>query len=130
MNAWDRMWGKIYRVVFVLAVPKAARAKRKRKIKPMKNIIYSWRFTSSSGSGIYETLQYEDGSLSCSCMGWTRRVMKDGGRSCKHTRSVEMGDAAQQALIHGPVGSGKAPLAVMPSSGKTVVQPGYKRKFS
>ena len=63
-----------------------------------KAIIKCWVFASSSGSGTYETLQYEDGSTSCACMGWTRRVALDGSRSCKHTRSVDMGSADQEAL--------------------------------
>lgn len=48
-------------------------------------------FASSSGSGTYETLRYTDGTTSCSCPGWTRRVDKNGGRSCKHARMVEAG---------------------------------------
>jgi hypothetical protein len=63
-----------------------------------KAIIKCWIFASSSGSGTYETLQYEDGSTSCACMGWTRRIAMDGSRSCKHTRSVDMGNADQEAL--------------------------------
>lgn len=37
----------------------------------------------------YTTLLYEDGSTSCNCNGWTRRVADDGSRVCKHTREVE-----------------------------------------
>lgn len=55
-----------------------------------------WRFVSSSGTGTYETLQYDDGSLSCSCPGWTRRAI----RSCKHTRAVELGDANSMCTSH------------------------------
>ena len=59
-----------------------------------KNITKVWTFASDSNPNIeYETLQYLDGSTSCNCMGWTRRVAADGTRSCKHTRSVEMGTA-------------------------------------
>lgn len=36
----------------------------------------------------YETLVYSDGSVSCNCKGWTRRVI-NGARSCKHTELVE-----------------------------------------
>jgi hypothetical protein len=53
-----------------------------------------WQFSSSSNpSKSYETLQYSDGSTSCNCMGWTRRVAADGSRTCKHTRAVDMGTA-------------------------------------
>ena len=55
-----------------------------------------WTFASSSGSGRYQTLQYADGSTSCECPGWCRRVAADGSRSCKHTRSVLMGTADRE----------------------------------
>jgi hypothetical protein len=57
-----------------------------------------WYFSSSSGSGTYETLQYEDESISCNCPGWTRRVAIDGSRSCKHTRMIESGHAGVPAM--------------------------------
>ena len=52
-----------------------------------------WKFASRSSSNTYETLQYTDDSTSCNCPGWTRRVAADGSRTCKHTRSVDMGQA-------------------------------------
>jgi len=52
-----------------------------------------WTFESSSGSKTYQAIFYDDSSTSCDCMGWTRRVAPDGSRSCKHTRSIEMGRA-------------------------------------
>lgn len=55
-----------------------------------------WTFASSSGSGRYQTLQYADGTTSCECPGWCRRVAADGSRSCKHTRSVLMGTADRE----------------------------------
>jgi hypothetical protein len=59
-----------------------------------KTIIRVWTFASGSNPNIeYETLQYADGSTSCGCPGWTRRVAPDGSRSCKHTRYVDMGTA-------------------------------------
>jgi hypothetical protein len=59
-----------------------------------KNISRVWTFSSDSNPNIeYETLQYLDGTSSCNCMGWTRRVAADGTRSCKHTRYVDMGIA-------------------------------------
>ena len=57
-----------------------------------------WTFASSSGSGRYQTLLYADGSTSCECPGWCRRVASDGSRSCKHTRSVLMGTADRECL--------------------------------
>jgi hypothetical protein len=59
-----------------------------------KQINKVWAFASDSNPNIeYETLQYADGTTSCSCKGWTRRVAADGSRSCKHTRYVDMGTA-------------------------------------
>ena len=52
-----------------------------------------WNFASSSGRGSYEMLLFTNGSVSCNCPGWTRRVDAHGNRSCKHTRSFDMGRA-------------------------------------
>ena len=57
-----------------------------------------WTFASDSNRTVeYQTLQYADGSTSCNCPGWTRRVARDGSRSCKHTRAVDLGTADRQA---------------------------------
>ncbi len=59
-----------------------------------KKITRVWSFASDSNPNLeYQTLQYADGTSSCNCKGWTRRVAPDGSRSCKHTRSVNMGTA-------------------------------------
>lgn len=59
-----------------------------------KKISRVWSFQSDSNPNTqYETLQFADGSTSCNCKGWTRRVAADGSRSCKHTRLVDMGMA-------------------------------------
>jgi hypothetical protein len=82
-----------------------------------------WTFASSSGRGTYQTLLYADGSTSCDCPGWCRRVAADGSRSCKHTRSVlmrtadrecqSMHDRTAQAVV--PVQSPTpAPRAITP----------------
>ena len=58
-----------------------------------------WTFQSDSNtSREYETLQYTDGSTSCNCPGWTRRVAADGSRSCKHTRLVDQGRADSHSV--------------------------------
>jgi hypothetical protein len=63
-----------------------------------KPISQVWTFPSDSNPDVqYETLRYTDGSASCNCPGWTRRVAADGSRSCKHTRSIDMGTADQQS---------------------------------
>jgi hypothetical protein len=59
-----------------------------------KSIYKVWTFASDSNPNIeYETLEYMDGTTSCNCKGWTRRLAADGSRSCKHTRLVDMGTA-------------------------------------
>ena len=59
--------------------------------KPIQKV---WTFSSdSTPDKEYQTLQYQDGSTSCNCPGWTRRVAQDGSRSCKHTRQVDLGTA-------------------------------------
>jgi hypothetical protein len=64
-----------------------------------KNIAKAWVFKSDSNPNItYETLSYDDGTTSCGCKGWTRRVAADGSRSCKHTRLVDMGLADQHCV--------------------------------
>ena len=61
-----------------------------------KQITRVWSFASDSNPNVeYQTLQYTDGTKSCNCKGWTRRVTADGSRSCKHTRAVDMGTADQ-----------------------------------
>jgi hypothetical protein len=56
--------------------------------KPIQRV---WTFASDSNPDVeYQTLQYGDGSTSCNCQGWTRRVAADGSRSCKHTRAVDL----------------------------------------
>ncbi len=52
-----------------------------------------WTFISSKGDKRYQTILYTDGSTSCDCPGWCRRVAADGSRTCKHTRSVLMDTA-------------------------------------
>src|SRR5215218_5181516 len=64
--------------------------------KPIQRV---WTFRSDSDPAKeYQTLQYVDRSTSCNCQGWTRRVAADGSRSCKHTRSVDMGTADRQSI--------------------------------
>jgi hypothetical protein len=57
-----------------------------------KPILKVWTFRSDSNpSASYQTLQYTDGTTSCDCRGWCRRVAADGSRSCKHVRWVDQG---------------------------------------
>ena len=63
-----------------------------------KIVAKTWEFSSSSNPNVhYETIQYTDDYISCSCPGWTRRVAADGNRSCKHTRMIDMGSADREA---------------------------------
>ncbi len=96
----------------------------------MKTPVYGWTFDSSSSDKTYETLQYDDGSLSCDCPGWTRRAQ----RSCKHTRGVELGTANSSAVKHGPLGQGaKVPVpapSTVEATPTNVVQTTFEREFS
>lgn len=59
-----------------------------------KDVAKVWTFRSDSNPRkTYETLKYIDGTTSCGCPGWTRRVAANGERSCKHTRLVDQGIA-------------------------------------
>jgi hypothetical protein len=69
----------------------------------MKAAVHVYWFESSSGSGSYETIRYNDGTVSCNCPGWTKRT-RNGGRECKHTRAVLSGCGDQMAKTHGVVG--------------------------
>lgn len=63
----------------------------------MATLVKTWTFRSNSNPNkTYETSQYEDGSTSCQCRGWT--FAKNGVRSCTHTRKVEQGIADREAL--------------------------------
>jgi hypothetical protein len=91
----------------------------------MKTPVYRWKFQSSSGTGTYETLKYNDGSLSCDCPGWTRRAI----RSCKHTRWVEAGEANAMAQTHCAL-TGKTEAAEPEPAVVTSTGPVTKGKFS
>ena len=60
--------------------------------------IHTTFFFEGSAKEPYQTIVYTDGSLSCNCPGWTRRVQPDGTRSCKHTRTVAAGLGEQNAI--------------------------------
>lgn len=70
-------------------------------------------FDSSSSSKKYQTLEYEDGTTSCDCPGWTRRIDTKGRRSCKHTRQVEAQRKGTPVLVMKP-----AQAAALPSLGQ------------
>lgn len=96
-----------------------------------KKPIWAWRFESSSSDKTYETLQWSDGSLSCDCPGWTRRVAKDGSRTCKHTRSVAL-DHGSDAVSQGGLGDAKTKIILQkpqPKPAPAAFQP-LKRKLS
>ena len=55
--------------------------------------LYVFR-SESSCEKVYQTLVYNDGSLSCDCRGWTFK--RNGPRTCRHVRLVECGLASSQ----------------------------------
>ena len=64
-----------------------------------KEIARVYTFASDSNpSKTYESLEYTDGSSSCACPGWTRRVSSDGSRTCKHTRVIDQGIAESHCV--------------------------------
>lgn len=64
-----------------------------------KGIAQVWTFESGSSSNTYETLEYDDGTTSCNCRGWTIK-RGDKPRSCKHTRMVDQGIANNSCIAH------------------------------
>jgi hypothetical protein len=88
----------------------------------MRTIAFAYTFESSSGKGIYTTLEYDNGSLSCDCPGWTRRVQPDGSRDCKHCRYVAMGLGKAQSIRWMDYSNGKNSFDKTMESPKTNVQ--------
>lgn len=55
-----------------------------------KHSLKTWAFRSESNpKKVYQTIYWNDGTLSCNCPGYCKRSI----RECKHTRSVELGMA-------------------------------------
>ena len=95
-----------------------------------KSISEVWTFASDSNSDRdYQTLRYPDGTLSCNCPGWTRRVAGDGSRSCKHTRWVDLGQAGRHcSATHSYQTSTPQPIHAQP---KTIEKPRLgQRRFA
>lgn len=78
-----------------------------------------WFKSESNPRRTYETLEYEDGTTSCSCPGWCRRVDANGNRSCKHTRLVLAGRAAADHLYTGSSGGSTLPRHQQPTTKPT-----------
>ena len=92
-----------------------------------------WTFSSSRGDRRYQTLLYADGSTSCDCPGWCRRVAADGSRSCRHTRSVLLGNADREAEgMHDYNVTVTAPVKAEMSSARVIERFGQlgKRKLN
>src|ERR1051325_5260617 len=90
-----------------------------------RTIFNVWLFRSDSNSDKrYETLQFSDGSTSCNCPGWTRRVSADGQRSCKHTRLVDMGRADSSCESHRSYAPGERASPVLDSVASPPRKPG------
>jgi len=64
---------------------------------------------------LYQTLVYDNGSLSCSCKGWTFK--RSVTRSCRHTRLVEAGLADRQCLSRKDYGN---PVVSLPRRGENM----------
>ena len=95
----------------------------------MRQIVKAWTFASGSTAGkTYQTLRYADGSLSCDCPGWTRRVQPDWSRTCKHVRDVEMGMADRHAQAVKDYAPSARPVVSAPVK-LDALQPVTGRKF-
>lgn len=99
-----------------------------------KTVAKVWTFKSSSGKNTYETLLYVDGSTSCNCPGWTRRVSADGTRTCKHIRYIDQGideNVKEYVSSHSYVDKPetKVEKKVKSFSGKSEITSPYKRKI-
>jgi len=104
-------------------------------------ITSAYWFNSSSGRGTYETLHYLDGTTTCNCPGWTRRVDKQGQRSCKHTRMLQAGITFAQRMaanytvygLSGPPSNVQHTIpTITPKKPTANIQPprGGQRKFT
>ena len=85
-----------------------------------KDVARVWEFASASNPNKkHEALQYTDGSTSCNCMGWTRKVAADGTRTCRHVRMIDMGTADQECSGQHDytIGSGVAAVKAAPNLG-------------
>ena len=84
----------------------------------MTAIAKCWTFLSSKGDRRYQTLLYVDGTTSCDCPGWCKRIATDGSRSCRHTRSVVLGTADRECERMHDSGAAvtATPAATMPAT--------------
>lgn len=66
--------------------------------------VYTFASKSDPDKEPYQTLVYDDGTLSCDCPGWTRRRQADGSRTCRHVRAIELRDTSGAAAgkVYGP----------------------------
>lgn len=66
---------------------------------------YAWSTPSTHGTTTYESILYVDGTVSCSCPGWTFQ-RKGKPRSCKHVTTLMPAEAQRTKveLARGGVG--------------------------
>ncbi len=76
--------------------------------------VFPYKSSSSPGT-VYECRLYTDGSTSCQCPGWTRRIGAGGLRECKHTKDVDKKKASILAALNGQ----PLPEASAPSNGRS-----------
>ena len=77
----------------------------------------------SNPANSYQTLVYTNGTISCSCPGWTRRVGPSGVRECKHSLLIEQ--MPDGGLAVATIGSGTSSKRQAP-----VCEIGSRRKFN
>jgi len=104
-------------------------------------VVAAARFKSSNGKTTYETILRANGAVSCDCPGWTRRVDSHGGRTCKHTRTLET--HSEEQLKHAPgfvsfnwltgksqIANNNQPELSSKSVASLILTPSFEREFS
>jgi len=78
-----------------------------------------WAFQSSSNPKVfYQTIQWENGDVTCNCPGWCRRSI----RECKHTRAVALGTADMECHNHMDYSGGESIQALRAPQAKAKPQ--------
>lgn len=86
-------------------------------------IVTCYVFESESNcEKIYQTLIYDNGSLSCDCPGW--RFKRNALRTCKHVRLVEAGCADRQCKARKDY---RNPVATQPRRGANMFEAAGRR---
>lgn len=104
-------------------------------IMPSKTIASLFVFRSDSdATKTYQTLVYQDGTMSCECPGWKfkKKLTPDGQRTCKHLRWIDTGLAEAHAVTvkqYAPVWKQSSPLTQRPEPQQPSLPQRQGRRF-